>query len=122
MTRKTKHALLIGGGALALILATAGASAYVAQRAMVEPDKAKSQKEEIVWDDPKAQAPQPEQQAASSCDDANVVGAAIGAVAGGVAGNQIGSGRGQDLATVGGAIGGGVLGQQYIPTRNVLCP
>ena len=48
--------------------------------------------------------------------------AAIGAVGGGLVGNQIGSGKGQDLATIGGAIGGGYLGKEYIPTHNTLCP
>lgn len=120
MTRRQKHMILTGLGAFALVLVAAGAGAYVTQRMDEEPaSKPVSQKEQIVWDDSQ---PQPQQQAQASCDDANVVGAAIGAVAGGVAGNQIGGGRGKDLATVGGAIGGGYLGQQHIPTRNVLCP
>lgn len=121
MTRRQKHMVLTGLGAFALVLVAAGAGAFVTQKAMDEPEaKPVAKKEQIVWDDPKPQ-PQPQQQAQASCDDANVVGAAIGAVAGGFAGNQIGDGRGKDLATVGGAIGGGYLGQQYIPTRNVLC-
>src|SRR5436190_5973234 len=37
-------------------------------------------------------------------------GAAIGAIAGGVLGHQVGGGRGNDAATVGGAILGGLLG------------
>lgn len=39
-----------------------------------------------------------------------VPGAIIGAVIGGILGHQVGDGRGRDLATVGGVIGGGVLG------------
>ncbi|PZO89123.1 MAG: hypothetical protein DI626_00205 [Micavibrio aeruginosavorus] len=87
------------------------------------PQKVAAKKETITWNSERQAAkPQPQQQAANTCDDANIVGAAIGAVAGGFAGNQVGKGRGQDLATVGGAIGGGYLGKEYIPTRNVLCP
>lgn len=40
------------------------------------------------------------------------VGAAGGAVIGGLLGNQIGDGRGRDLATVAGAVGGAVIGNQ----------
>lgn len=40
------------------------------------------------------------------------VGAAGGAVIGGLLGNQIGGGRGRDLATVAGAVGGAVIGNQ----------
>ena len=41
---------------------------------------------------------------------ANVPGAIAGAVIGGIIGHQVGSGRHQDLATVGGAVAGGALG------------
>ena len=40
------------------------------------------------------------------------VGAAGGAVVGGLLGNQVGGGRGRDLATIAGAIGGAVAGNQ----------
>ena len=40
----------------------------------------------------------------------NVGGAVLGAVIGGVLGHQIGSGRGNDVATVGGALAGGAVG------------
>jgi outer membrane lipoprotein SlyB len=40
------------------------------------------------------------------------VGAAGGAVVGGLLGNQVGDGRGKDLATIAGAIGGAVVGNQ----------
>ena len=40
------------------------------------------------------------------------VGAAGGAVLGGLLGNQIGGGRGRDIATVAGAVGGAVIGNQ----------
>jgi uncharacterized protein YcfJ len=42
--------------------------------------------------------------------DRNVAGGIIGAVVGGVLGHQIGSGRGKDVATVGGAIAGAAIG------------
>ena len=45
-------------------------------------------------------------------DDKNqIAGTVIGAVAGGVIGNQVGGGRGRDLTTVAGAIGGGAAGK-----------
>ena len=43
----------------------------------------------------------------------NLAGAAIGAVIGGVLGHQVGGGTGQQIATVGGALGGAALGSQY---------
>ena len=41
-----------------------------------------------------------------------MLGAAGGAVAGGVLGNQVGSGTGKTVATVGGAVAGGVIGNE----------
>ena len=40
----------------------------------------------------------------------NVPGAIIGGVLGGVLGHQIGGGRGQDIATAGGAVAGAAIG------------
>jgi uncharacterized protein YcfJ len=37
-------------------------------------------------------------------------------------GHQIGSGNGKTAATVAGALGGGYLGNRYVPTRDALCP
>lgn len=45
-------------------------------------------------------------------DENKVAGTAIGAVLGGVVGNQVGGGRGRDLATVAGAVGGGLAGRK----------
>lgn len=121
---KRKHMIVTGIAAVVLLMATAGASAYIATEMNDDVpvmEKVARIGDDIKWNDKPAQTPPPQKVAQNECDDANVVGAAIGAVAGGFAGNQVGSGRGQDLATVGGAIGGGYLGQQYIPTRNVLC-
>jgi uncharacterized protein YcfJ len=112
---KRNHMILGGILVAVLIGLSAGAGAYLLVKNNDQPEPIKVAATQN-------NNPPPQQVAQSECDDANVVGAAIGAVAGGLAGNQIGSGRGQDLATVGGAIGGGYLGQQHIPTRNVLCP
>ncbi|MBA8885094.1 glycine zipper 2TM domain-containing protein [Dokdonella fugitiva] len=45
-------------------------------------------------------------------DDRQIAGTVIGAVAGGVIGHQVGGGRGRDLATVAGAVGGGYAGKK----------
>ena len=44
--------------------------------------------------------------------NSNVPGAVVGALIGGILGHQVGSGRNNDLATVGGAIAGGAIGAQ----------
>jgi outer membrane lipoprotein SlyB len=46
------------------------------------------------------------------------VGGAIGALVGGIAGNQVGGGSGKKIATVAGAIGGAVLGNNIEKNRN----
>lgn len=46
------------------------------------------------------------------------VGGAIGAIVGGLAGNQVGGGSGKKIATVAGAIGGAVLGNNIEKNRN----
>ncbi len=123
-----KHKILAITGAVALLLVTAGASAYVTKHMSEAPqDVAPASGEKITWNEPRQASPQPQQQAQAqpakpACNDGNIVGAAIGAVGGGLVGSQIGSGKGQDLATIGGAIGGGWLGKDHIPTHNVLCP
>jgi uncharacterized protein YcfJ len=45
--------------------------------------------------------------------EANVPAAIAGAVIGGILGHQVGGGRGQDLATAGGAVAGAALGANY---------
>lgn len=123
MTRKMM--IMLGIGALALVLVTAGASALVTnhianskeETKIVSTKKPRAHKEQITWNEPR-QAAQPQ---APACDDGNIVGLALGGVAGGVAGNQIGKGSGNTVATIGGAVGGAVLGKEYIPTRNVTC-
>ncbi|MES2605438.1 MAG: glycine zipper 2TM domain-containing protein [Pseudomonadota bacterium] len=44
-------------------------------------------------------------------------GAVIGAIVGGIAGHQVGGGRGQDIATAAGAIGGAVAGSKIEANR-----
>ena len=53
---------------------------------------------------------QPPQQ---SSGGVNVPGAVIGAALGGILGHQVGGGRGKDVATVAGVVGGAALGSQY---------
>ncbi|MCR8699279.1 glycine zipper 2TM domain-containing protein [Campylobacter ureolyticus] len=48
----------------------------------------------------------------NSINDYNLLGTAIGAVGGGVVGNQFGGGSGKKLATVAGAIAGGYAGNR----------
>lgn len=45
-------------------------------------------------------------------DENRIAGSVLGAVAGGVIGHQFGGGRGKDVATVVGALGGGYAGNQ----------
>ena len=47
-----------------------------------------------------------------SAGEGTGLGAAGGAIVGGILGNQVGAGRGRDLATVVGAVGGAVGGNQ----------
>lgn len=49
---------------------------------------------------------------------ASGAGAVIGGIVGGVAGRQVGGGSGRDIATVAGAIGGAVLGNEVEQNRN----
>jgi uncharacterized protein YcfJ len=46
----------------------------------------------------------------ASSGQANVPGALVGAVIGGILGHQVGGGRGQDIATAGGAVAGAAVG------------
>lgn len=110
-----KDMLALGAGAALLVMVTAGASAYV----MNMDDSAQASKStnsvQRVSSARTATAPQP------ACDDDNIVGKVAGGVIGGVAGSQIGKGNGKTAATIGGSVGGTLLGEEYIPTRNVTC-
>lgn len=119
---KRKHMITAGLGAVVLLLMTAGASAYIATEMnndQAKPVAKKSvQREEIRWNEPERA---PVQKVASNCDDGNVVGYIAGGALGGIAGSQFGDGNGKTATTIGGALGGGYLGKEYIPTHNVTC-
>lgn len=126
-----KHMILAGITAVALLALTAGASAYIATNMnKEEPVAAKVASapkakvgENIRWNNNAQPAPAPQQQqVASNCSDGNIVGTVIGGAAGGLAGSQVGKGNGKTAATIGGAVAGGYLGNQFIPTDNALCP
>ncbi|MBW8824350.1 MAG: glycine zipper 2TM domain-containing protein [Xanthomonadales bacterium] len=51
-------------------------------------------------------------------DPHNIAGSAIGAVVGGLVGHQVGGGKGRDLATVAGAVGGGYAGNRIENRRH----
>ena len=128
MTRKNLVVLCVG--VFTLMLLTAGASAFMTRNLITE-DKTgvqrlsdeKPRAEKITWNEPRANPqPQAQQPAKPACNDSNIVGTGLGALAGGLIGSQIGSGKGQDVATIGGAVAGGFAGHEYIPTHNALCP
>jgi uncharacterized protein YcfJ len=129
MQNKTKKAIGIGFGVLALVLLSAGASALIMSE-MNRPAAEKPavqrvvQKDRVHWNSERTSqaAPAAAQVApAAGCDDNNIVGTALGGVAGGVVGSQVGKGSGKTAATIGGTLGGAYLGNQAIPTRNVTC-
>jgi len=118
-TMKTKNIMALGAGAILLMGVTAGASVYVMEKKTDEtPAKVASAKvlshETITYR--QAQPPP-----LPACDDDNIVGKVVGGAAGGIAGSQFGRGNGKTAATIGGAVGGSLLGEEYIPTKNVTC-
>lgn len=114
MKTNTKNILALSAGAILLVMATAGASTYVLTKDDV-PEKRVTHVSHVATSGP---APQ---RVAAACDDDNIVGKVVGGVAGGLVGNEIGSGKGRTAATIGGSVGGTLLGEEYIPTRNVTC-
>ncbi len=129
INNKTIGAVLI---VVVLLAMTAGASALITRNNME--DKTVTVTEETVtkpkvvhytasnnirWNDSRQVQQQPARPV-KTCSDGNVVGAVLGAVGGGLVGSQLGGGKGKDVATIGGAAVGGLAGQQYIPTKNVL--
>lgn len=111
---KTMLAFVVGG--VVLIGATAAASVYVMKNMDEEkPVKVSSASQAVRTQQPAAQPQQ------VRCDDDNIVGKVVGGTAGGLIGNQIGSGKGNTAATIGGAVGGTLVGEEFIPTRNVTC-
>ena len=115
---KTKSIIALGAGTILLIGATAGASVYVMENMnddavseTVSKARVSSSNETVNY----TTTHQP------TCDDDNIVGKVVGGAAGGVLGSQIGDGSGKTAATIGGSVGGTLLGEEYIPTKNVTC-
>lgn len=120
----TRKALVIAG-ITALMLMTAGASAYITTQSIKEDDKPVVQKTQqkrdaIAWDQPRQVQTQPVQQRVA-CNDGNIVGKIAGGVGGGALASNVGKGRGKTAAVIGGTLGGAYLGGEYIPTHNVTC-
>lgn len=127
MAMTKKDMLALGAGAILLVGVTAGASAYYMDQrdednAVTETTQRQSSNDAPV-ERVSQPAPAPVQQQAQipACDDDNIVGKVAGGVAGGLIGTQIGKGNGNKVATIGGSVGGTILGEEYIPTRNVTC-
>ncbi len=124
---------IIGSGVATIVVlaATAAIASYATresiesspiktEQAVIEHHTQAHQEQRLASTEP---ARQPVQHTAANppCDDKNIVGTVGGAAAGGLVGSQIGHGTGKTVAVIGGVLGGGYLGNQYIPTRNVSC-
>lgn len=119
---KTKSVVALVAGAILLIGATAGASVYVMENMNDDSSETQavvqtSSKETVTYNQPRTTTTQ----ARPACDDDNIVGKVVGGVAGGVAGSQFGKGNGKTATTIGGSVGGALLGEEYLPTKNVTC-
>lgn len=91
--------------------ASAATGAHYADVISVQPSKRKTMRErEECRDERIVHKRRPK-------DDHQVAGTVIGALAGGVIGHQVGGGRGRDLATVAGAVGGGYAGKKIQQDR-----
>ena len=125
---KKNQAILLGITSAAVLAAlTAGATAYymdskpLAQESAV---KTKTVNHVASTRISQPQTPVQAQQVAAvqpQCNDRNIVGTVVGGVGGGLVGSQFGNGSGKTAATIGGVVGGAVLGNEFIPTRNVTC-
>ncbi len=113
---KSKTIIALTVGAAILVGATAAASAYFINSSEKDSvsSSATAQHESVTYNQPR-QAPLP------ACDDDNIVGKVIGGAAGGVAGSQVGKGNGKTAATIGGTVAGSLIGEEYLPTKNVTC-
>ena len=117
MTKRDIFALT--AGAILLVGVTAGASAYYLNSDKVadERPQAVSQMQPVAATTTVGAAPPP----LPECDDDNIVGKVVGGVGGGLLGAQVGGGTGKTAATIGGSVGGTILGEKYVPTKNVTC-
>lgn len=119
MTKRDIFALT--AGAILLVGITAGASAYY----LNSDDAVEERSQAVSQIQPAAATTRTTTQAAPAplpeCDDDNIVGKVVGGVGGGLLGAQVGSGSGKTAATIGGSVGGTILGEKYVPTKNVTC-
>lgn len=107
--------------AVVLVVALMGGAAAVASyttRTQLEKGEKVASEEKMPW---KKEQHVATAQPLPRCDDKNIVGTVAGGAAGGVIGNQFGKGSGKTAATIAGIAGGALLGNEYIPTRNVTC-
>lgn len=116
--KKSQKYILVGCAVLVALAGTAVASSYITRESMTDSKPVKQQAKAVHRTEHRQVAAA---QPTPACDDQNIVGTLGGAVAGGVVGNQFGKGDGKKLATVGGVVGGAYLGNQYIPTRGAAC-
>lgn len=115
MKTKTSNILAVGAGVLLLMGATAGASVYFMGNNDQADNSIKVSSNETVANSQTSSSSQ------ANCNDDNIVGKVIGGIGGGLIGNQVGGGSGKTAATIGGSVGGTLLGEEYIPTKNVTC-
>lgn len=122
-----KHMIAASLGALALVMMTAGASAWItSEKLNNKPVVEKVVSHQTITRENRnnvtiAKPVAAQQQQQPACDDGNIAGTVLGGAAGGIVGSQIGNGNGQTAATIGGVVGGAILGREYIPTQNVTC-
>lgn len=128
MAMNKKDIFAVTAAAILLVGLGAGASAYYINYDDIHSGANAAEAERVSYTEPAAgttrqvQTQQVQQAPAQpACDDDNIVGKVIGGVGGGLIGNQIGKGNGNTAATIGGSVGGTLLGEEYIPTRNVTC-
>lgn len=119
MTKKDIFALT--AGAILLVGITAGASAYYLNNDNGENERAQSVSQVQPTTSGANMAQTAPAQPQPACDDDNIVGKVVGGVGGGLIGSQIGGGSGKTAATIGGSVGGTILGEEYVPTKNVTC-
>lgn len=119
MTRN-QRTIFIAGAVVVALAATAVASSYFTRSSLQPPEQTASV-QPVRHAAPHRVPPQQVAANRPACNDHNIVGTVGGALAGGLVGNQFGKGTGRNAATVVGAAGGAYLGNQYIPTNGAAC-
>ena len=117
---KTQNTIIVASLVVLALAGTAVGSSYFTRSAMEEPHAPPPAQQAQALRPAAAARPQVAA-AQPPCNDHNAVGTVGGAVAGGLLGNQFGKGTGKTVATVGGVAAGGYLGNKYIPTNGTLC-